>query len=238
MAAYRVLVVEDDIDQAKMLNVRLACKGIDVISAKNGLEGLKLAYQHHPDLVILDVVMPEMDGYETCRRLRELSDVPILMLTAKSEKGDVLQGYHAGADDYIVKPFRMWELEERVFAMLKRSRLAKQPATLYDDGTLRVDLERQAVYRANEPVHLTPTEFRLLAYMVQNPSCVLERDELLSHVWGANYLDARENLAIYIHYLRDKLDDSGSGHQYIRTRWGVGYWFAPRQAESKSDEPA
>jgi DNA-binding response OmpR family regulator len=225
--AEKILIIDDDEDLTQMLVGRLSYRGYEVYAANNGLDGLRLAYRYHPDLVILDLMMPEMDGFEVCSRLRELSDVPILILSAKDADDDVIKGFQLGADDYISKPFRVWELESRLIAIMKRTKSTEEK--VYDDGVLQVNLLKQQVSLRDAPIHLTPTEFRLLGMLLKRRDTVVEREELLDEVWGEGYQDAKENLAVYIHYLRRKLRNKQNGHQYIRSRWGVGYWFATRQ---------
>lgn len=223
----KILIIDDDEDLTQMLVGRLSYRGYDMYAANNGRDGLRLAYRYHPDLVILDLMMPEMDGFEVCSRLRELSDVPILILSAKDADDDVIKGFQLGADDYISKPFRVWELESRLIAIMKRTKSTEEK--VYDDGILQVNLLKQQVSMRDAPIHLTPTEFRLLGLLLKRRDTVVEREELLDEVWGEGYQDAKENLAVYIHYLRRKLRNKQNGHQYIRSRWGVGYWFATRQ---------
>ncbi|MEJ2598331.1 MAG: response regulator transcription factor [Anaerolineales bacterium] len=223
----KILIIDDDEDLTQMLVGRLSYRGYEVYAANNGLDGLRLAYRYHPDLVILDLMMPEMDVFEVCSRLRELSDVPILILSAKDADDDVIKGFQLGADDYISKPFRVWELESRLIAIMKRTKSTEEK--VYDDGVLQVNLLKQQVSLREAPIHLTPTEFRLLGMLLKRRDTVVEREELLDEVWGEGYQDAKENLAVYIHYLRRKLRNKQNGHQYIRSRWGVGYWFATRQ---------
>lgn len=225
--AEKILIIDDDEDLTQMLVGRLSYRGYEMYAANNGRDGLRLAYRYHPDLVILDLMMPEMDGFEVCGRLRDLSDVPILILSAKDADDDVIKGFQLGADDYISKPFRVWELESRLIAIMKRTKSTEEK--VYDDGVLQVNLLKQQVSLRDDPVHLTPTEFRLLGMLLKRRDTVVEREELLGEVWGDGYQDAKENLAVYIHYLRRKLRNKQNGHQYIRSRWGVGYWFATRQ---------
>ena len=223
-----ILVVEDDAALNHLIAVSLRHEGFDVFSATHGHEALKLAYEVHPDLVILDIMMPEIDGWQTCKRLREMSDVPIIMLTAKVAEEDVIHGFGLGADDYIRKPFSLKELEMRVRAILRRAESEPTETPLvYRDDTLRIDLERQHVFRNGEVVRLTPTEFRLLSCLVQNQGYVVPHKKLLSEVWGPSYVDATASLSLYIRYLRQKLEVDPTDPSYIRTRWGVGYWFAP-----------
>lgn len=196
-------------------------------------DGLKMAYDHHPDLVILDIMMPEMDGYEVCKRLQEMSDVPILMLTAKAEKDDLLRGFQAGAADYLTKPFIITELEYRIRALLKHTNnRSRDEVNIYEYGSLKVDLKQGRVFRDNEQVPLTPTEFRLLSYLIRNRGTVIGHEELIRRVWGTGYLldpdGGKASLQLYISYLRDKIEDDPKDPYFIRTKWGVGYfWYVP-----------
>lgn len=227
----KILVIDDDRALGEMLAQKLEPRGFEVLAATRGLEGLKLAYENHPDLVILDVMMPDMDGWETCQRLREMSDVPILMLTGKVSEDDVIRGFQVGADDYVKKPFNLKELEGRIRAILKRASGSDKDGNLiYDDGKLRIDLERQQVVKQGKLIHLTSTEFQLLSCLVRRIGNLVPHDEILSEVWGPSYLDATACLSLYIRYLREKLEESPGDPQYIRTKWGAGYWFAPAQA--------
>jgi len=229
----KILVIDDETTLSEMLALRLEPRGFEVISASHGREGLKMAYETHPDLIILDIMMPEMDGWETCQRLRELSDVPILILTAKVSEDDVIRGFRLGADDYVKKPFSLKELEERIRAILKRAKSNGQETTMvYDDGYLRIDLERQQVFKNGQMIHLTSTELRLLSCLLRHQGTMVPHDELLTEVWGPAYLDANASLSLYIRYLREKLEVDPSQPQYIRTKWGAGYWFAPAKAST------
>jgi DNA-binding response OmpR family regulator len=230
----KILIIDDDKALTEMLAQKLEPKGFEVLSAIRGLDGLKMAYENHPDLVILDVMMPEMDGWETCRRLRELSDVPILMLTGKVSDEDVVRGFQLGADDYVRKPFNLKELEGRIRAILKRSNGTEPENNMvFDDGNIRVDLERQQVFREGKMVHLTSTEFQLLSCLVKRQGTLVPHEEILAEVWGPAYLDATACLSLYIRYLREKLEDNPGEPHYIRTKWGAGYWFAPILRENK-----
>lgn len=224
----KILVIDDETTLAEMLTIKLEPKGYQILSAPNGAEGLKLAYESHPDLVLLDIMMPEMDGWETCRRLRELSDVPVIMLTAKVNEEDLIRGFRLGADDYVKKPFSIKELEERIRAVLRRSiSNDKELNAIYDDGNLKIDLERQQVFKQGQLVHLTSTEYRLLSCLFKHKGITVPHEELLTEVWGPAYLDATACLSLYIRYLREKLEENPSEPQYIRTKWGSGYWFSP-----------
>lgn len=227
MGKGRILVIDDDPTLNSLIRQSFHAKGYEVITALNGMEGLKLAYRSHPDIILLDIMMPDLDGFETCRRLREISEVPVLMLTAMSSEEDLLRGFEAGADDYVKKPFSLKELEARITAVMKRSANGDGSEIAYDDGTLRVDLQRQHVYRDNQRVHVTPTEFRLLSCLIRHRGHVVSHEDLLREVWGDGYLDAVPSLSIYIRYLREKIEENPSEPHYIMTKWGVGYWFSP-----------
>lgn len=223
-----LLVVEDDLELNKMIAATLQRRGYDVLTATHGRQALQLAYESHPALVILDVMMPEIDGWQVCERLREMSNVPIVFLTAKAEEEDLVRGFSLGADDYVKKPFSLTELEMRIRAILTRAKHDQsEMTTFYDDGVLKIDLERHHVFRRGEMVHLTPTEFRLLGSLVRRKSSVVPHRELLGEVWGEGYLDATACLSLYIRYLREKVEDDPADPRYIRTKWGIGYWFEP-----------
>lgn len=222
----QLLIIDDDEMLGTLLLQSLRPKGFDVEAVTGGRPGLRKAFEIHPDLIILDVMMPEMDGWETCQRLREMSDIPIIMLTAKSEEQDLIRGFQLGVDDYIRKPFSVLELTYRIRAVLRRTQYRKQkPPVVYDDGNLTIDLGRRLVKRDGDPVHLTPTEFRLLSYLVQHKGSVMSHKRLLQEVWGPHYEDATDCLSLYIRYLREKLEVNPSEPKYIRTEWGRGYWF-------------
>jgi len=232
----KILIIDDEESLSRLVALHLEPKGFEVISARNARQGLKKAYEEHPDIIVLDVMMPGMDGWEACERLREISDVPILMLTAKSQDEDVIHGFRVGADDYLKKPFNLKELELRIGAILKRVDSRQWDGTeVYDDGFLRIDLERQQVLRNGRTVHLTPTEFKLLRCLVRHKGEVVPHETLLEEVWGPAYYDASNSLSLYVHYLREKIEKNVGEPQYIRTKWGVGYWFSP--GENNNEEP-
>ncbi len=224
----RILIIDDNETLHHMIAFYFEQRGFQVLTAACAQEGLKVAYATHPNLILLDIMMPEMDGWQTCQRLREISNVPIIMLTAKVESDDVIQGFQLGADDYVKKPFGLKELEMRINAVLRRVETENQtPKVHYDDGTLKISLEQQQVFRQGQVIHLTSTEFRLLSYLVRHKKRIVPHQELLAHVWGPAYRDAKDGLSLYIHYLREKLEEEPTAPQYIRTKWGVGYWFEP-----------
>ena len=224
-----VLVIDDDATLLGLLAEHLSRASYHVITAASGTAGLQTFYDHHPDLVILDVMMPRMDGWAVCERIRERSDVPIIMLTAKGEEQDRLRGFHLGVDDYVVKPFSFAELVARVGAILARSRRAPpethHPAPIVR-GDVVIDLSERRVTRNGQPVRLTPTEFRLLAALAEQPGRTLAPKALLVRVWGSEYADDVENVKRYIHYLRLKLEADVEHPQLILTERGFGYYLA------------
>jgi len=226
----KILILEDDPALVRLLSLNLEGEGYTAHSAGDGAEGLRLAFEEKPDLVVLDLMMPVIDGWGVCQRLREVSDVPILMLTCRSDLRDKVRGLSMGADDYLPKPFDMEELLLRIEALLRRSRWRPYVArpTTFDDGNLLVDLETREVRRGKEQVELTPTEFRLLSCFIQNPGRVLSKEYLLSQVWGPEYVEAHHYVKVYARHLRRKIEDAPTCPRYILTERGVGYRFAPQ----------
>ncbi len=224
----RILIIDDDETLHRMIKFYFEQREFQVLTATRGREGLKITRATHPDLILLDIMMPEMDGWQTCQRLRRISDIPIVMLTAKVGDDDVIRGFLLGIDDYVKKPFILKELEMRVHAILRRTETRKQiPNVLYDDGKLKINMEQQRVIRHGQVIHLTSTEFRLLSYLVYHKNRIVPHQELLTEVWGPTYHDAKDGLSLYIHYLREKLEEEPGAPQYICTKWGIGYWFEP-----------
>ena len=226
--AEKILIIEDDVVLANMVARHLTLSGYETRIAENGVEGMRLVETENPDLVLLDIMMPGMDGFEVCRRLREENDVPVIFLTAKSTEEDIVRGFALGADDYIRKPFGMSELQARIQARLKSRNGGEHPAQRgFQDEHLTIDLERQIVLRDGQAVHLTPTEYRLLSYLVERQDRVVEHVELLKNVWGEGYEDATACLTIYIRYLREKIERDPKKPEYLHTVWGRGYRFGP-----------
>jgi two-component system KDP operon response regulator KdpE len=226
--APKIIIVDDDETMNELVRVNLQPRGYEMISVTNGRRAIEIVRENNPDLVILDVMMPEMDGFEVCKALREFTDVPVLFLTAKGREQDLVRGFEVGGDDYVRKPFSLRELEARIQALLKRAVRVERDRiiTQFNDGNLRIDLESGHVYRAGKMVHLTPTEFRLLKCLVHNIGMVITHEDLLRDAWGENYTDATASLSLYIRYLREKIEDDPSLPRYIMTKWGIGYWFA------------
>jgi DNA-binding response OmpR family regulator len=225
----KILVIDDEETTVQLITMLLERRGFEVIKAYRAEEGLRKAYRHQPDLVLLDIMMPDMDGWEVCKRLREMSDVPIIFLTARGEIRDVVRGLEMGADDYVLKPYDNDELIARVRAHLRRSpRPNTSEELVFDNGEFRVNFMNREVYVRNEIKHLTPKEFNLLGVLVRNAGRVVTRNELVTQAWGEEYHDAIDSLKLYIHYLRQKLEINPEQPDYILTSRGVGYRFVSR----------
>jgi two-component system KDP operon response regulator KdpE len=214
--------------------MNLELEGFEVYEANSGLEALEKLRDALPELVVLDVMMPKMDGFETLREIRRFSTVPVIMLTVKADERDVARGLELGADDYIAKPFSQMVLVARIKAVLRRSELPPPTprSELVVDDRLQIDFERREVTVDGQKVQLRPTEFRLLYHLASNPGVVLSHETLLSRVWGPEYRDASHYLRLYVNYLRQKIEPNPANPAYILTERGVGYRFAdrPRQA--------
>lgn len=226
----KILIIDDNRDLLHVLQMSLEKEGHRVACATSGDEALSMAYAGQPDVVILDVMMPTMDGWEICRRLRDRSAVPILFLSARREEADIVRGLNRGADDYLTKPFSLAELKARVEAIARRAIVSSPSPPIYDDGLLYIDLESQIVRKRGTVVILSRKEFRLLACLVQSPGQVISHADLLRVVWGPGYERGTGHLALYIHYLRQKIEEDPSNPRYIRTRFRVGYYFCANSA--------
>ena len=229
-----VLLIDDDPGLLTLLRLGLERDGFAVHTAANGQEGIRKAYELHPDVIILDVMMDGMDGWTTCQRLRQVCDTPIVMLTALTAGHDIIKGLSLGADDYLTKPCDFAELRARVRALLRRSsRDAGSPEIrrVYDDGVLHVDLWSGTVKLRGQMVDLTPTESRLLMYLASQRGRIVPRRELLVNVWGPEYAKEVNYLSVYIRYLRRKIEQDPANPRYICTRWKVGYYFAHQDAQ-------
>jgi two-component system KDP operon response regulator KdpE len=233
-----ILVVDDEPRMARFVQMNLELEGYQVSTAGNGIEAIDKVREQIPDLVILDIMMPEMDGYEALEHIRQISSVPVIMLTVKAEEEDKVRGLELGADDYVTKPFSPRELTSRVKAALRR---AEMPAPLQKtltviDQDLAVDFARRVVLVRGEPVRLRPTEYRLLYHLVNNAGWVMTHETLLSKVWGYEYRDDTQLLRLYITYLRQKIEPDPSNPKYIFNERGVGYRFV--EFEGKQGEEA
>jgi two-component system, OmpR family, KDP operon response regulator KdpE len=224
----KVMVVDDEQAIREALGRKLRRDGYDVILCDSGHQALRSFNQERPDLVILDIIMPDgLDGLEVCRRVREVADTPIMMLSAQAvTEDDIIDGLNAGADEYLIKPIRLNEFAARVKAMLRRSQLASaENALRYDDGYLIVDLHRRHVHVEGKRVHLTPTEFKLLAVLMENSGRVVQQTELLEQVWGDGYLNDIYYPRVYVSQLRRKIERDAANPQYILTEHRIGYRF-------------
>jgi DNA-binding response OmpR family regulator len=228
MSAAKVLVVDDDEDIRSLLRVLLERAGAVVFEAPDGRDGLREFHARRPDLVILDVSMPEIDGWQMLDRIRDMSDVPVLMLTARADELERVRGLQAGADDYVVKPFGKQELIARVQALLRRAARGgrTQEADSYGDDYLTIDWGQRRVVVGDREVQLTPLEFRLLSTFVRNPRQVLSREQLLELVWGDAYGVGGDQVKLYIGYLRRKLDPDTPDSVPIETVRGFGYRYS------------
>jgi DNA-binding response OmpR family regulator len=226
MSEQRVLVVDDDPDIRGLLRELLDRRGFAVTEARDGNEALRAFYAERPDLVLLDVAMPGLDGWKTLERIRELSDVPVVMLTARATELEKTRGLRAGADDYVTKPFGRQELLARVDALLRRTGGRARDQTAYSDGFLTIDFSQREVTVGGEKVELTPLEFRLLTAFVRHPNQVLTHEQLLELVWGDERA-ARDQVKLYVGYLRKKLSPEAPDSVPIETRRGFGYSYRP-----------
>lgn len=229
-----ILVVDDEERMVRFIRLNLEHDGFQVISAFRGQQAINAIREDMPDLVLLDVMMPDLDGFEVLRIVRETSSVPVIMLTAKGEEDDRVRGLELGADDYVTKPFSPRELVSRVRAVLRRTEAAN-PATRSEeivvDERMKVDFGRREVWIDGELVKLRPTEYRLLFHLMQNAGWVMTYDQLLAKVWGYEYRDEAHYVRLYVNYLRQKIEKDPASPKYILTERGVGYRFVDFRKE-------
>jgi DNA-binding response OmpR family regulator len=221
----RILVVDDEPRYVHLMEVNLATEGYQVLKAYDGQKAVDLAAENQPDLILLDVMMPGLNGFMACERIREFSNVPIIMVTAKGEEQDRIRGLDVGADDYIVKPFSAQEMLARVRAVLRRANVSGDTfqQAVFNHNNLKIDFARAEVFRDNKMVFLSATEYRLLLQFAHNVGNILTSEELLINVWGSEYRDDKEILWVSISRLRQKLEDDPRNPQHIVTRSGMGY---------------
>ena len=224
----KILIVDDEKLLVKGIKFNLENDGYDVDAVYNGEDALALAQENEYDLIVLDLMLPNMDGLEVCRRIREFSKVPVVMLTAKGEDTDKLLGFEYGADDYISKPFNVLELKARIRAILRRSasrNTKSENETRVDGGAIVLELSERLAYVGERPVDLTPKEFDLLELLMRSPNCVFSRESLLNTVWGYDYPGDIHTVDVHIRRLREKLEDNPAEPEHILTKWGIGYYY-------------
>ena len=223
----KILVVDDEALLVKGIRFNLQNDGYEVITGSDGAEAVDLARSQSPDLIILDVMMPEMDGLTACSKIREFSDVPIIMLTAKTDDMDKLIGFDHGADDYLTKPFNILELKARIRALLRRANTVekKTVGNLLTIGNISLDLDARNAYRGGQIADLTAKEFDVIEFLMRNPNRVYSREALLDTIWAYEYRSDIRTVDVHIRRLREKLEENPAEPKYILTKWGVGYYF-------------
>ena len=222
----KILVVDDEALLVKGISYNLKNDGYEVVSGSTGLDAVRLAQDPEVGLVVLDVMMPEMDGLTACSKIREFSTVPIILLTAKTDDMDKLMGFDFGADDYLTKPFNILELKARIRALLRRSFPSNKPASkLLTIGSITLDMDARNAYRNGIPVDLTAKEYDVIEYLMRNPNRVFSREALLNAIWPFECRNDIRTLDVHIRRLREKLEQEPASPKYIMTKWGVGYYF-------------
>ena len=225
----KILVVDDEALLVKGIRFNLMNEGYEVITGSNGQEAVNLVQEQRPDLLVLDVMMPVMDGLTACAKIREFSDIPIIMLTAKTDDMDKLLGFDHGVDDYLTKPFNILELKARIRALLRRagaSATRQEPASnMLTIGTISLDLDARNAYRSGTLADLTAKEFDVIEFLMRNPNRVYSREALLDTIWAYEYRNDIRTVDVHIRRLREKLEENPAEPKYILTKWGVGYYF-------------
>ena len=223
----KILVVDDEALLVKGIRFNLQNEGYEVITGSDGLEAIRLVQEQNPNLVVLDVMMPNMDGMTACSKIREFSDIPIILLTAKTDDMDKLMGFDHGADDYLTKPFNILELKARIRALLRRcgNTEKKSSGNTLSIGSITLDLDARNAYRNDEMVDLTAKEFDVIEFLMRNPNRVYSREALLDTIWAYEYRSDIRTVDVHIRRLREKLEENPAEPKYILTKWGVGYYF-------------
>ena len=235
----KILVIEDDVEFLNLTQTWLQNAGYEVLTSQDGAEGLRRVYSSRPNLVLLDANIPKMDGWEVCRRIRDMSDIPVLMVTVNGQKADRLKGFVLGADDYITKPVDFPELIARVQAVLRRSDSATPddgPST-FNNGEIEVEWRSRQVWVRGERVKLSPIEYKILACLIKNRGWIVTHEQLLEKAWGPNYIGDKSFVKLYIRYLRQKIEENPHSPKFILTERGVGYHFAVQSSESEGSSP-
>ena len=224
----KILVVDDEALLVKGIRFNLQNEGYDVITGSDGLDAVRLVQEQNPDLLVLDVMMSNMDGLTACSKIREFSDIPIILLTAKVDDMDKLMGFDHGADDYLTKPFNILELKARIRALLRRARATEKKSASGNTltiGNITLDLDARNAYRSGEIADLTAKEFDVVEFLMRNPNRVYSREALLDTIWAYEYRSDIRTVDVHIRRLREKLEENPAEPKYILTKWGVGYYF-------------
>ena len=223
----KVLIIDDDADLRQLTGMLFKKAGAQIFTARDGLDGISKLFTCNPSLIILDIVMPEINGFEVCERIRQVSDVPIIILTSLNHERDMLKGLEAGADDFLSKPFSAEVLLARARTVLRRSQMGGPPSPNYEfnNGHLSIDIDRRQVLVEEKRLKLSPIEFRLLVYLARHAGKVLTFDHILANVWGAEYKGSMDYVHVYISHLRNKIEENPKSPRYILTIHGIGYMF-------------
>ncbi|HEY32759.1 MAG TPA: response regulator transcription factor [Dehalococcoidia bacterium] len=232
----RVVVIDDDIEFLELIRTWLENAGYEALTAENGIEGLRRVYSSHPNLVLLDGNMPRMDGWELCRRIRDMTDIPIIMVTINGQTRDLLKGFDLGVDDYVTKPVDLNELMARIRAVLRRSQSTTrdEESSVFHGGDLVIDWKSHQIYVRGKQVKLSPTEFRVLSCLTKNQGWVVTHNQLLQKAWGADYIGDKSFVKLYVRYLRQKIERDPHKPELILTERGVGYRFSIQEKHAKA----
>ncbi len=222
----KILVVDDEKIIVKGIKFSLEQDDIEVDTAYDGAQALEMVHKNDYDMILLDVMLPKMDGFEVCRNIREFSKVPIIMLTARSDDMDKIAGLENGADDYIVKPFNIMEVKARIKAILRRTGTRDDASAIIESGDLKLYTDSRRVFIEGREINLTAKEFEVLELLVNNPNKVFSREKLLEMIWGNDYPGDARTVDVHIRRLREKIESTPSKPRYVHTKWGVGYYYA------------
>jgi two-component system KDP operon response regulator KdpE len=229
----KILLIEDDVEFSNLTRIWLKNAGYEVFTAQDGAEGMRRVYSNRPNLVLLDANIPKMDGWEVCRRIRDMSDIPVMMVTVNNKKADKLRGFNLGADDYVTKPVDFRELIARIQAILRRTNHANienEPSNFHN-GEIEIEWRSRQVFVRGKRVKLSPTEFRILSCLIKNRGWIVTHEQLLEKAWGPNYIGDKSFVKLYIRYLRQKIEENPHTPKLILTERGVGYYFAQASEE-------
>src|SRR3989304_3556390 len=232
----KILLIEDDIEFINLTRTWLHNAGYEVFTAGDGVEGMRRVFSNRPDIVLLDANIPKMDGWEVCRRIRDMSDIPVLMVTVNGQKSDKLKGFNMGADDYLAKPVDFHELIARVQAILRRTRsvMRDNKSSTFNNGDIEIDWGSRQVWVRGQRVKLSPTEFKIMSCLIKSRGWIVTHEQLLEKAWGPNYVGDRSFVKLYIRYLRQKIEENPHKPRLILTERGVGYYFSMENGETRT----